>query len=767
MRKHLARLALGLGLGLLFVSDLAFAASTERTLDSVAQLTAPNTDWSAYSVIHLDAFYAGGTRGGGDLVRQSCTPNKVTCFADSASHTFKRVNPNLTASIAGAVCNGSTDDSTAIQAALTAAGTTDPHNLELIGTSGSRCLMNSSPTIPAGVYVTCDAPFPDRPGTGTVLSGDFTTINNAWILGPSATIAPGNRSQIDRCNVLESALATASAPGSHQDLETNVANFTGTAISATSDGFSLTNSAVIGFSDGISASSIRDLSLNNVNFDDVLCVDLENQRGGGAIALTNINCLPYATGAVTVMSTSITQSILAISTIADCGGANAGLLCVNLSAACTVGSTCPNTGQTVWVNGITSAQSAAGRWTATRLSTTQILLQGSSSAGLGTGLTVTGTTDGKTNRVTGLSSVAQLYPGQSLTGTGVPGSTTIVIVNPQTKTLYLSNLTTASGTNTLTVTDSAGAGAGGSLTQDAAQRTGDGIYLLNDITVNIKGCEILAHRVGLHWGDGTKDATAVNCGIDQSDTLWDQTFAGILSDGASQANSFIGGFIHVTPSILATQAAGAQLGPNVISSVDLGAPDGSAGLNNVAFNLASATFGTTCHCTWVFNNDVAQTTAYGFVSSDLVRAQFANNSARTVTILAQSPTAMGNTYIGATDELRNSTGLFAANGSSGFPVNLPNQAVSAGGSTGQANATLLTSTLNQVTTASIAAAPVMLMPAGSHWCQTVINATANSIQVFGMGTDTVDGAASGTGVPQAAGATVTYCSAVAGTWFGH
>lgn len=762
MNKLVSRIALALSALFLVASDYAFAESAERTLASVTQLTAIGSNWSTYSVIHLEAYYAGGTLGGGDLVRQTCTGNSVTCFVDSLGHSFQRVDPLWTVAEAGALCNGTTDDTTAIQASLTAAGTIEPHNVYLVGTSGTRCLMNTSPTIPANVYVTCNAAFPDRPGTGTTSTGDFTTIRNAWILGPSATITPSNRSQIDRCNILESALATAAAPTSHQNLETNVAAFTGTAINAVSDGFTLSNSAVYGFANGISSNLIRDLNLSNVNFDDVRCVDLENQRGGGAIEFTNINCLPYTTGTLT-----FTQTNQAISTIADCGGANAGLLCVNLASPCTIGTTCPNTGQTVWVNAITSAQSAAGGWTVTRLSTSQFLLQGSSSAGLSAGLTVTGTTGGVSNRVTALSSVAQLYPGQSITGTGIPASTTIIAVNPQTATIYLSNRTTAAGTNTFTITDSAGAGAGGNLSQDAAQRTGDGIYLLNDITVNIKGCMILGHKVGMHWGDGTKDASIVNCGIDQSDTLWDKNFAGILSDGANQSNSFIGGFIHVSPSVLSTQTALSGIGPSLISGVDLGAPAGSAGLNNVVFNIASGTFGTSCHCTWIFDSNNGLNTAYGFVSSDVIRVQFSNNSLRTVTPLAQSSIAMGSTYIGPTDEFKSSTDLFSGNGSSGYPVNSPVVGITAGVGGTQANAVLLTSVINEVDHVATIADSVMLMPAGSHWCQTVINASTRSMQVFGIGTETVNGAASGTGVAQAAGVTVTYCSAVSGTWFGH
>lgn len=89
---------------------------------------------------------------------------------------------------------------------------------------------------------------------------------------------------------------------------------------------------------------------------------------------------------------------------------------------------------------------------------------------------------------------------------------------------------------------------------------------------------------------------------------------------------------------------------------------------------------------------------------------------------------------------------------------------------GQASATLLTAQFNRVDTVTTAADSVKL-PAPTYIGQEVEvlnNAVANSMQVFGSGTDTINGVATGTGVAQAAGKMATYKASSIGTaaaWF--
>jgi hypothetical protein len=101
----------------------------------------------------------------------------------------------------------------------------------------------------------------------------------------------------------------------------------------------------------------------------------------------------------------------------------------------------------------------------------------------------------------------------------------------------------------------------------------------------------------------------------------------------------------------------------------------------------------------------------------------------------------------------------------GMAVNTPVTAFAGGG---QAGATQLVAGINVVTVVATAADSVKLPLAVLGQSVVVINTSANAVQVFGAGTDTINGIASATGISQAAGTTKTYVaskSAPAGAWF--
>jgi hypothetical protein len=84
---------------------------------------------------------------------------------------------------------------------------------------------------------------------------------------------------------------------------------------------------------------------------------------------------------------------------------------------------------------------------------------------------------------------------------------------------------------------------------------------------------------------------------------------------------------------------------------------------------------------------------------------------------------------------------------------------------GQSGALLLKAQYNRVDTVGTAADSVKL-PAPTYIGQEVEvmnNAAANSMQVFGSGTDTINGVATGTGVAQAAGKFAMYKASSIGT----
>lgn len=94
-----------------------------------------------------------------------------------------------------------------------------------------------------------------------------------------------------------------------------------------------------------------------------------------------------------------------------------------------------------------------------------------------------------------------------------------------------------------------------------------------------------------------------------------------------------------------------------------------------------------------------------------------------------------------------------------------NITANAGG--GQTNATLLTSEMNKVTTVATAGDSVKLPASVAGLTIILENAAANAMQVFGLGTDTINGVATATGVSQMAGSVVIYTCYTAGAWYAN
>ena len=85
----------------------------------------------------------------------------------------------------------------------------------------------------------------------------------------------------------------------------------------------------------------------------------------------------------------------------------------------------------------------------------------------------------------------------------------------------------------------------------------------------------------------------------------------------------------------------------------------------------------------------------------------------------------------------------------------------------RAVATQLGTGLNEVITAAVASASVLLPVAAAGNVAVVANAGSNLIRVFATGSDTVNGTAGSTGVAQASAANTIYFSPRAGVWYAN
>lgn len=91
----------------------------------------------------------------------------------------------------------------------------------------------------------------------------------------------------------------------------------------------------------------------------------------------------------------------------------------------------------------------------------------------------------------------------------------------------------------------------------------------------------------------------------------------------------------------------------------------------------------------------------------------------------------------------------------------PVTALAGGGKTG---ATPLTAAINRIGTCATAADSVLLPPALKGIDVFLMNDGAASAQVFGQGTDTINGVATGTGVAQANAKSALYVCYADGAW---
>jgi hypothetical protein len=84
---------------------------------------------------------------------------------------------------------------------------------------------------------------------------------------------------------------------------------------------------------------------------------------------------------------------------------------------------------------------------------------------------------------------------------------------------------------------------------------------------------------------------------------------------------------------------------------------------------------------------------------------------------------------------------------------------------GQAAATPLVSAVNLIAVCATAGDSVALPPAMGGQTMWVANGGAAAAQIFGVGTDTINGVAGSTGISVAAGKSTVLMSAIQGSWF--
>lgn len=194
-----------------------------------------------------------------------------------------------------------------------------------------------------------------------------------------------------------------------------------------------------------------------------------------------------------------------------------------------------------------------------------------------------------------------------------------------------------------------------------------------------------------------------------------------------------------------TQAAGLQL----ISSLNR-VTTVAAAADSVVLPASVAGLSIT-----VINNGANAMQVYG-LASDTINAQ-------TSTVgVSQLPNSVVR-YYSAVAGLWQSESL-SMGYSASFPTVSSATSLTAHSGGGQGSALQLAATINNVTTVAAAADSVKLPVSAVGMEISVMNSGANTLQVYGNGTDTINGVTYTVGVPQIVGNVTTYRCSVAGNW---
>lgn len=258
--------------------------------------------------------------------------------------------------VAGAVGDGVTDDSTAIQNVLNAASTAGGGTVFL--PPGYNFFVGSSLTIPAHVSLVGNVVPGDRTiGTATV------TMAPQLFLGGTTSITVSQYGSISGIAVIRNGLNL--APGSMRGILNAINGFTGTAIvfPNPSDSCRVERCFIAGHALGISTSFSARFLMRDLLIDCTAGVTIDNMHD--VSLLDNVVCYSALTPG---FDGAATPSWTITGTASD-GGL--------IKVAFTSTTNTFVTGDVVWITGVVGTTEANGKWTITVIDSTHIDLQGS------------------------------------------------------------------------------------------------------------------------------------------------------------------------------------------------------------------------------------------------------------------------------------------------------------------------------------------------------------------------------------------------------
>jgi hypothetical protein len=533
----------------------------------------------------------------------------------------------------GAVGNGVTDDTPAFTNALAACALTSG----TVAIGPKRYLINSaSITIPPNCRLVGNF-YP-----GAQRNRDFSTVPYAILLNPSFTINMGNGgqaggSELSGVFVLASNMVPVSTVRGGINL---VAGFSGTGITIKGSDAHVIDTTVLGFTNAISSSGFGRLVVDRVYFDAFNGVSIDNCHD--TCRITDTQGTYYTTANIPGGSTLQ----YAVSGIAANGS---GLYRVTIPANILVTGDVINIGQA-------NINAVNGRWTVTVIDTTHVDLQGSTSGGP----TVNSNTTAGQNWIT-VASTANIGTGQTITGTGIPGSTTVTAVWQNQNIVWLSNAATATGSSVSLAFADPAYTSGGTLVLTANARRGGKSYSVTN-TEGVQMTNVVGGQgpdTAFYFGTGAGWIHCVNCAAD-SNTVTNSNGAdplqvGVWFDGTSYGCYWMGSvaaddiaFRSTSSGPIANEVVNGNLGTTNLTIDPFAATMEIAGSNrliatgNQATNsVANVLLADAAGSLTFSNNDFGNDTAYFQTYAGLNDVVGSGNKFASGTLIPFTPPVMG------------------------------------------------------------------------------------------------------------------------------
>lgn len=337
-----------------------------------------------------------------------------------------------------------------------------------------------------------------------------------------------------------------SATSTLRNLVNQVAAFSGNAITISADDAVARNVAIGGFGTCITSTGYARLVLDHVFGDCLNGIYLDNSHD--TAKFTSLELWPF-----TVQGHAYTSLSLPISAAANNGS---GKYRVTVSSTSSL-----VTGDVIGVQtyGLSGAPGLAYYGPVTVVDSTHLDLTNSAIAPSASGTTTNGSTF--VSIVT-----TNLAIGQTVTGTGIPGGTTVAEV--WANAITLSQAATASGTVTLSFSNPAYV-SGGAIVLDTGLRAGTGLTVSNSESTDCTSCFDYGHQIGVSAGTLAGWLNLVNYKYDSNcNVAWQNVAVSVGS--TAYAVNWNGGYTACVNRVFSGFVGGGQTVQSTVSFVNMG-----------------------------------------------------------------------------------------------------------------------------------------------------------------------------------------------------